>query len=104
MKKIIIISLGLIGLVSCRSQYPTHFNFNRLEGDFNDISVRNDTFFYNSQPIAFFNNMGLECLEENCVVEISVNQFSDGFNDVTQMIMKYLHKQHPHSKIEIKVK
>jgi hypothetical protein len=104
MKKISFIILGLIGLVSCRSQYPTHFKVNRLEGSFNDISVKNDTFYYVGQPIASYTNMELECLESNCVLEISVAQFTSGFNDTTQVLMKYLHTQHPHSKIEVKVK
>jgi hypothetical protein len=104
MKKISFIILGLIGLVSCRSQYPTHFKVNKLEGSFNDISVKNDTFYYVGQPIAVYTNMELECLENNCVVEISVSQFNTGFNDTTQVLMKYLHTQHQHSKIEVKVK
>lgn len=93
-----------MGLVSCRTEYPTHFKINRLEGNFININVKNDTFFYAGQPIALYTNMELECLENNCVVEISVSQFTGGFNDTTQMLMKYLHTQHPHSKIEVKVK
>ena len=103
MKKLLVI-LGLVGVVACNTEHPTHFKVNRLEGSFNDIHVKSDTFYYFGQPIAAYTNMELECLEKNCVVEISVSQFSGGFNDTTQMLMKYLHYQHPHSKIEVKVK
>ena len=103
MKKLLVI-LGLVGMMSCHTEYPTHFKFNRLDGDMNHIHVNNDTFYYLSQPIGVYSNMELECLEKNCVVEISVNQVIQGFSDTTQMLMKYLHNQHPHSKIEVKVK
>jgi hypothetical protein len=103
MKKLMII-LGLTGLFACKTEHSMRFNINKLQGSFNDIHVKNDTFYYVKQPIAAYSNMELECLEKNCVVEISVVQFSSGFNDTTQMLMKYLHYQHPHSKIEVKVK
>jgi hypothetical protein len=91
-------------LFSCQTQHPTQFTFDKLNGDYVDISVRNDTFFYLNQPVAVYSNMELECLKNNCSIEISVNQFTVGFNDTTQMLMKFLHSQHPYSKIEIKVK
>jgi hypothetical protein len=103
MNKILII-LSLIGMVACHTEHPTNFKVDKLRGDFNDITVKNDTFYYQSQPVAKYTNIELECLEKNCVIEISVSQFNEGVNDTTQIIMKYLHHRHPHSKIEIKVK
>ena len=103
MNKLLII-LCLIGMVACHTENPANFKIHRLKGNFDNISVKNDTFYYQLQPIGRYTNIELECLEKNCVVEISVNQFSEGFNDTTQSLMKFLSYRHPHSKIEIKVK
>ena len=96
--------LLLIFLFSCQTNHPTRFKIDRLKGDCEAIQVKNDTFFYLNQPVAVYSNMELECSQKNCVVEISVNQFTPGFNDTTQTLMMFLYNQHPNSKIEIKVK
>lgn len=103
MKNIMILLL-LIGLISCNVQHPTKFNIYKLNGDYSDIFVKNDTFYYKQEPIAVYSNTELECIGENCMVEISVTQFSNGFNDKTDRLMRFLYNQHPNSKIEIKVK
>jgi hypothetical protein len=106
MKKTIL-GVAFLAIFACRTEHPNHFSFSRIDGetlDLNCISVSHDTFYYQSFPVAAYTNMELECLESNCVTEISVSQFSPGFSDTTEVLMKFLHHQHPHSKIEIKVK
>jgi len=103
MKKTIL-GVAFLAIFACRTEHPNHFSFSRIDGDPDCISVSNDTFYYRDFPVAIYSNMELECLESNCVTEISVTQFSPGLTDTTQVLMKFLHHQHPHSKIEIKVK
>lgn len=106
MKKTIL-GVAFLAIFACHTGHPSHFSFSRIDGeplDLNCISVSHDTFYYQSFPVAAYTNMELECLGPKCVTEISVSQFSLGFSDTTQLLMRFMHQQHPHSKLEIKVK
>jgi hypothetical protein len=108
MKNTLLIIISLAILQSCHFQHATHFNYKKIHSADSSyiqaITVKNDTFFFHDIPVARYTNMELECLEKNCVVEISIEQFNRGMNDTTQVLMNYLHFQHPHSKLEVKVK
>jgi hypothetical protein len=99
-----IIILAVLLLASCQIDNPNNFSSSRLKGDASKMTHSNDTLFYNGVPVGRYTNMELECINGRCVIELSVNQFSNGFSDTTSAIMLYVKKRHQNAKLEIKIR
>ena len=91
MKNIILTAL-IICLTACTTVKSTMY-----EG----ITNKGDTIYYHGEKIAHVESIEYEYYRGKKTIEISINHYSEGFNDETDKIIYFILSKYPKSKVEI---
>lgn len=90
MKNILIYLFLILCLFSCKTL------------EYSGMTNDGDTLYYNGVLCGKITNLEYEYYRGKKVVEISIEQYSIGFDEVTIKMVDYILSKHPDAKVEIK--
>ena len=101
MKKVLIVLIGLIFLISCSRKMEIYKMTKEEESRY---KILNDTIYHDNEKVAYLDLIEWEYYNDRMIQEISIVQFNKNEQDKTIHLISFIHKRHPDAKIEVKFK
>ena len=97
MKKLFTLLTTIVVLASC----STHKKLS--DSELAKFEIKNDTIYYQKEPVAVYLNIEWEYYRGHKTMEISVERINGGADEVTDKIVDYIVSKHRNAKAEVKI-